>query len=185
MPIRKILVVIIFTITMSGAIGLHDINNLLWFIDFPSLLLVLGLVIAGTLWSFSVSQILDSVKLIFAKPTLSEQQASLGSRIFIRMSELAIGAGMIGTLIGVIKMLENMDDPSALGPAMAVALLTLFYSIVLGEIVFRSIANDFRSQIPSLLHRDHQQGRLSMHLPLWTILVVGGCFVVLWASTLL
>ena len=35
--------------------------------------------------------------------------------------------GMMGTLIGLVNMLQNMDDPSSIGPAMAVALLTTLY----------------------------------------------------------
>lgn len=41
--------------------------------------------------------------------------------------------GMIGTLIGLVNMLQNMDDPSAIGPAMAVALLTTFYGSVIAN----------------------------------------------------
>ena len=43
--------------------------------------------------------------------------------------------GMIGTLIGLVQMLQNLDDPSAIGPAMAVALLTTFYGSVLANVV--------------------------------------------------
>jgi chemotaxis protein MotA len=42
--------------------------------------------------------------------------------------------GMIGTLIGLVQMLQNMSDPSAIGPAMAVALLTTFYGAVLANV---------------------------------------------------
>lgn len=41
--------------------------------------------------------------------------------------------GMIGTLIGLVNMLQNMDDPSAIGPAMAVALLTTLYGSFLAN----------------------------------------------------
>lgn len=42
--------------------------------------------------------------------------------------------GMIGTLIGLVQMLQNMSDPSSIGPAMAVALLTTFYGSVLANV---------------------------------------------------
>jgi chemotaxis protein MotA len=45
---------------------------------------------------------------------------------------IAGSSGMIGTLIGLVAMLLNMSDPSAIGPAMAVALLTTLYGAVLG-----------------------------------------------------
>ncbi|MCR4651352.1 MAG: MotA/TolQ/ExbB proton channel family protein [Lachnospiraceae bacterium] len=41
--------------------------------------------------------------------------------------------GMIGTLIGLVNMLQNMDDPSSIGPAMAVALLTTLYGSMLAN----------------------------------------------------
>ena len=44
--------------------------------------------------------------------------------------------GMIGTLIGLVMMLGNMTDPKAIGPAMAVALLTTLYGALLANLVF-------------------------------------------------
>lgn len=55
--------------------------------------------------------------------------------IFDRMSGFAGSMGMIGTLIGLVAMLLNMADPSAIGPAMAVALLTTMYGAMIGNIV--------------------------------------------------
>ncbi|MDD2697816.1 MAG: MotA/TolQ/ExbB proton channel family protein [Arcobacteraceae bacterium] len=40
--------------------------------------------------------------------------------------------GMIGTLVGLVAMLANLSDPSAVGPAMAVALLTTLYGALIG-----------------------------------------------------
>ena len=49
--------------------------------------------------------------------------------------------GMIGTLIGLVQMLQNLSDPSAIGPAMAVALLTTFYGSILANAVALPIKN--------------------------------------------
>ena len=49
--------------------------------------------------------------------------------------------GMIGTLVGLVAMLLNMADPSAIGPAMAVALLTTLYGAMIGNIFGDPIAN--------------------------------------------
>ena len=43
------------------------------------------------------------------------------------MAEIAPAMGLIGTLIGLVQMLSTLSDPSAIGPAMAVAMLTTFY----------------------------------------------------------
>ena len=50
---------------------------------------------------------------------------------------------MIGTLVGLVNMLNNMDDPSAIGPAMAVALLTTLY----GSLVANWICNPFAATL--------------------------------------
>ncbi len=52
--------------------------------------------------------------------------------------------GMIGTLIGLINMLEQMDDPNAIGPAMSVALVTTFYGTMLANLFFLPIASKLK-----------------------------------------
>lgn len=48
---------------------------------------------------------------------------------------------MIGTLIGLVAMLLNMADPSAIGPSMAVALLTTMYGAMIGNIIGTPVQN--------------------------------------------
>jgi chemotaxis protein MotA len=50
--------------------------------------------------------------------------------------DLAPAMGMIGTLIGLVQMLGNMADPKAIGPAMAIALLTTLYGAFIANILF-------------------------------------------------
>lgn len=57
-----------------------------------------------------------------------------------RAAEVAPAMGLIGTLIGLVQMLANLKDPNAIGPAMAVALLTTFYGAVLAYMVFTPVA---------------------------------------------
>ena len=52
--------------------------------------------------------------------------------------------GMIGTLIGLVMMLQNMSDPSSIGPSMAVALITTFYGSVLANFLFTPVANKMK-----------------------------------------
>lgn len=61
--------------------------------------------------------------------------------IFSNWSGLAGAMGMIGTLIGLVAMLLNMADPSAIGPSMAVALLTTMYGAMIGNIFGGPISN--------------------------------------------
>lgn len=60
--------------------------------------------------------------------------------IFDQMGRFAPAFGMIGTLLGLVIMLGNMDDPSSIGPGMAVALLTTLYGAVLAYVVFLPIS---------------------------------------------
>ncbi|MBO5030708.1 MAG: motility protein A [Lachnospiraceae bacterium] len=53
--------------------------------------------------------------------------------------------GMIGTLVGLIIMLQHMTDPSTLGPAMAVALITTFYGSMLANWVCTPTANKLKA----------------------------------------
>ncbi len=52
--------------------------------------------------------------------------------------------GMIGTLIGLVNMLQQMSDPNSIGPAMAVALLTTLYGSMLANIFFLPVANKLK-----------------------------------------
>ena len=58
-----------------------------------------------------------------------------GSRVWEALGDVAPAMGMIGTLIGLVAMLSNMDDPKSIGPAMAVALLTTLYGAMLANMV--------------------------------------------------
>ncbi|HHU22264.1 MAG TPA: motility protein A [Clostridiales bacterium] len=53
--------------------------------------------------------------------------------------------GMIGTLIGLINMLRNLDDLDSLGPNMAVALVTTFYGTMLANLVFNPLSKRLRT----------------------------------------
>jgi chemotaxis protein MotA len=68
--------------------------------------------------------------------------------------------GMIGTLIGLVQMLQNLSDPSAIGPAMAIALLTTFYGAL--------IANTFAIPVKGKLTR-----RSSLEMGKMNIIIAG------------
>ncbi len=59
-----------------------------------------------------------------------------GQNIMMTMGAFAPALGMIGTLIGLVQMLQTLDDPSQIGGGMAVALLTTFYGAVIANLLF-------------------------------------------------
>ncbi len=57
-----------------------------------------------------------------------------------RAAEVAPAMGLIGTLVGLVQMLGSLNNPSAIGPGMAVALLTTFYGAVFGNMILTPLA---------------------------------------------
>lgn len=57
-----------------------------------------------------------------------------------RASEVAPAMGLIGTLVGLVQMLADLENPETIGPAMAVALLTTFYGAILGTVIMAPLA---------------------------------------------
>jgi len=64
--------------------------------------------------------------------------------VYDAVAAYAPGMGLIGTLIGLVQMLQNMSDPTAIGPAMAVALLTTFYGAILANVFGTPLANKLK-----------------------------------------
>lgn len=59
-----------------------------------------------------------------------------GQGVFKAMGAASPAFGMIGTLVGLVQMLQNMSDPASIGPSMAVALLTTMYGAILANVLF-------------------------------------------------
>jgi len=73
--------------------------------------------------------------------SLTTERHETGVGMLGALAEVAPAMGMIGTLIGLVAMLSNMDDPKAIGPAMAVALLTTLYGAFLANVIAIPISN--------------------------------------------
>jgi len=69
-----------------------------------------------------------------------------GADLFQAAGTFAPAMGLIGTLIGLVQMLQSMDDPSTIGPAMAVALITTFYGAIMANMIFLPIAGKLRTR---------------------------------------
>jgi chemotaxis protein MotA len=72
---------------------------------------------------------------------LTGERHTQGTGVFRAFGDVTPAMGMIGTLVGLVAMLSNMDDPKSIGPAMAVALLTTLYGAILSNMVFFPIAD--------------------------------------------
>jgi len=70
-----------------------------------------------------------------------------GAKVFTAFADVGPAMGMIGTLIGLVQMLSNMEDPKSIGPAMAVALLTTFYGAMLATVIASPLADKLSLRI--------------------------------------
>lgn len=70
----------------------------------------------------------------------SIERHAQGKAILDTTGKMAPAFGMIGTLMGLIFMLQSMDDPAAIGPGMAVALITTMYGAIIANVVTGPIA---------------------------------------------
>jgi chemotaxis protein MotA len=69
-----------------------------------------------------------------------KQRHDTGRKIMDQMGAFAPAFGMIGTLVGLVQMLQDLSDPSSIGVGMATALLTTLYGAVLANMVFIPLA---------------------------------------------
>jgi chemotaxis protein MotA len=79
-------------------------------------------------------------QMMTSEMTLTVERHELGQKIFKSIADVAPAMGMIGTLIGLVQMLSNMDDPKSIGPSMAVALLTTLYGAMIANVFAGPIA---------------------------------------------
>ncbi len=75
-----------------------------------------------------------------------EERHRNGQSILSYMGTVAPAMGMIGTLVGLVQMLKNLSDASAIGPAMAVALLTTLYGALLANLAFIPLAGKLKAK---------------------------------------
>lgn len=88
-----------------------------------------------------VQYVADGYEMEFIRESMERERdlqlsrLSEGKRVFKALGDSAPAFGMIGTLVGLVQMLANMDDPAAIGPSMAVALLTTLYGALISNIL--------------------------------------------------
>jgi len=129
---------------LIGFLGI--VTSILWcfqfdvgtFIDVQSLLLVAGLTFFGLLASgHSIIKMIS----IISDPAPHPHQLYEASDGYRAGGTFAISSGFLGVLIGLVLMLVNIEDPAAIGPAMAICLLTALYGTIIKYFLFNPIIN--------------------------------------------
>ena len=89
---------------------------------------------------------------------------SIGKGVLESMGTVAPAFGMMGTLIGLVLMLRELDDPSKIGVGMATALITTFYGVLLANLIFLPMSGklDIRSKEETLLKELIVEGVVSI-----------------------
>lgn len=87
------------------------------------------------------------------KMRISEEARKRGTlaKFFNNSGLYAPAFGMIGTLIGLIQMMQNLDDPSQIGAGMAVALITTFYGALLANLLFLPVSAKVKGQTQEIM----------------------------------
>jgi len=76
-----------------------------------------------------------------------------GKQVFDNLGKFAPAFGMIGTLIGLVLMLNNMSDPSKIAPSMAIALLTTLYGALLANMIALPLSEKLQQRTDEELRR--------------------------------
>lgn len=94
----------------------------------------------------AIIMVLDGTQVQDLERILHKESAAIHARhhksasILRRAAEIAPAMGLIGTLVGLVQMLGYLDNPSKIGPSMALALLTTLYGALLANVVFTPLA---------------------------------------------
>ena len=108
--------------------------NLLLFVNLPSAIMVLGLGLGTVAFGHGIPSLGLLLRAAFGD--VASDRTAEAAAVAQTASQSFVQAGWIGFLVGAVQMLAQMDDPKAIGPAVAVALLTVFYGYTLSTLLW-------------------------------------------------
>ncbi|MDP6788629.1 MAG: MotA/TolQ/ExbB proton channel family protein [Rhodospirillales bacterium] len=85
-------------------------------------------------------------KMLTKEMDLAIMRQEVGEKVFAAIGDSAPAFGMFGTLVGLVQMLSNMSDPTTIGRAMAVALLTTLYGVLIAHLIALPISEKLRAK---------------------------------------
>ena len=117
-------------------------------IDAPSAIIVLGSSVGGLLASFG-RDFPRACRTLFRRAP-SAGQLRLAVAVFDRGKSFVIAGSTIGTFIGLVIILKNLDDPTAIGPVLALAFLTMVYGLFLAYGVLAPLVGSLQRRLDEL-----------------------------------
>ena len=94
----------------------------------------------------NVTEPQDLNNIMQAELSIMEQRHKIGQKMYSAMGMYAPAFGMIGTLVGLIQMLQNLTDPSSVGPGMAMAMITTFYGALFANLFFLPMSGKLKQR---------------------------------------
>ena len=125
-----------------GAVALG--GSVSTFLDLPSLIVVFVVGFAFAIAAHGPGNIFAALAAGFRSRATDDEDTEFCAICLQTLRSSLCAAGAAGFLIGLVKMLQNMSDPSTIGPAMAVACLTAFYALVFAELVVAPMVHRLR-----------------------------------------
>ncbi|MEX0654280.1 MAG: MotA/TolQ/ExbB proton channel family protein [Phycisphaeraceae bacterium] len=147
---------------LGGMVGwVLYVSGSLWLFVDPIAVIWLAGVLLGGLWMSVGPGAMGRALLaaVVGRRDIDRDTCAMHLLVFARAYQLAWGGGLIGMVMGMIIMLANLDDPSIVGPGLAVLLMPVFYGALLAEAVIAPLQQAIASR----------SGQSGMHLPLLAV----------------
>jgi flagellar motor component MotA len=120
----------VLVIGMVGITGILSGGRLIYFLSVPSFIVVVLPAVLLTLGNFSLREMISAYAIGFKSGSVTRVNLEKARLVHAAMGKYLIASGVIGTMIGVIVMLGNLGDASAVGQGFAVSLITVLYAVV-------------------------------------------------------
>ena len=145
------------------SIGLE--TDIAVFFNLPSFVIVTLVPLLLTAGYFGHQALVEALRVGITNEKCSKVNCIKHQHILQTLRNLFSICGAIGFLIGLVMMLQNLEDPAKIGPAMAIAILTVFYGLVLGELLVAPLTRRLALQGlgsvegPDIEHPNRSAGR--------------------------
>ncbi|HEX7009159.1 MAG TPA: MotA/TolQ/ExbB proton channel family protein [Phycisphaeraceae bacterium] len=133
-PIQKLIEDLVSYAEIARRDGILSLENTTKEIDDPFIVRGIQMAVDGT-----DPELIEQIMTTELENTIERHET--GKALLDTLGKYAPAFGMIGTLIGLVIMLQNMDDPSKIGPGMAVAILTTLYGALIANAVCLPLAD--------------------------------------------
>ena len=128
--------------------------------DAPSMVIVLAGACLFTVAAHGPGPLIDALVASLNSQPLTLQACHQHRRVLETLRNALCASGAAGFLLGLIAVLGNLADPSHIGPAVAVAMLTTLYAVILAELVIAPLSSALPSRIEPLSSADDSEGAL-------------------------